>query len=84
MGNDGGKRQEISSSTSSLTDCPSDNTAEDKSVQNPNESETSAASNQRSTSQKKKTTTTKTTTEKRSFELFIYGAVEFGNGPTFS
>ena len=36
--------QETSSSTSSLTDCPSDNTAEDKSVQNHNESETSAAS----------------------------------------
>ena len=42
--NDGGEGQETSSSTSSLTDCPLDNTAEDKSVQNPNESETSAAS----------------------------------------
>ena len=31
--NDGGERQETSSSTSSLTDCPSDNTAEDKSIQ---------------------------------------------------
>ena len=35
-------------------DGPSDNTAEDKSVQNPNESETSAASDQPSTSRKKK------------------------------
>ena len=52
--NDGGERQETSSSTSSLTDCPSDNTAEDKSVQNPNESETSAALDQPSTSEKKK------------------------------
>ena len=43
---DGGERQETLSSTSSLTDCPLDNTAEDKSVQNPNESETSAASDQ--------------------------------------
>ena len=34
--NVGGERQETWSSTSSLTDCPSDNTAEDKSVQNPN------------------------------------------------
>ena len=52
--NDGGERQETSSSKISLTDCPSDNTAEDKSVQNPNESETSAASDQPSTSGKKK------------------------------
>ena len=59
--NDGGELQETSSSTSSLTDCPSDNTAEGKSVQNPNESETSAASNQPSTSGKNKT-------EKRSFK----------------
>ena len=55
---DGGECQETSSSTSSLTDCPSDNTAEDKSVQNHNESETSAASisltDQPSTSGKKK------------------------------
>ena len=43
--NDGCKRQETSSK-SSLTECPSDNTAGDKSVQNPNESETSAASDQ--------------------------------------
>ena len=47
--NDGGEHQETSSSTSSLTDCPSDNTAEDRSVQNPNESKTSAASDQPST-----------------------------------
>ena len=52
---DSGERQEISSSTSSLTDCPSDNTAEDKSVQNPYESETSAVSDQPSISGKKKT-----------------------------
>ena len=45
--NDGGKLKETSSSTKSLTGCPSDNTAEDKSVQNPNESETSAGSDQR-------------------------------------
>ena len=51
--NDDGERQETSSSTNSLTDCPSDNTAEDKPVQNPNESETSAASDQPSTSRKK-------------------------------
>ena len=51
--NDGGERQQTSSSTNSLIDCPSDNTAEDKSVQNPNESETSAASDQPSTSGKK-------------------------------
>ena len=51
--NGGGERQETSSSTRFLTDCPSDNTAEDKSVQNPNESETSAASVQPSTSGKK-------------------------------
>ena len=42
--NDGGEHQKPSSSTSSLTDYPLDNTAEDKSVQNPNESETLAAS----------------------------------------
>ena len=52
--NGGGEHQETSSSTISLTDCPSDNTAEDKSVQNLNESETSAASDQPSTSGKKK------------------------------
>ena len=52
--NDGGERQETSSSTSSLTDCPSDNTAEDNSVQNSNERETSAASDQPSTRGKKK------------------------------
>ena len=52
--NDGGERQETSSSTSSLTDCPSDNAADGKSVQNPNESETSAASDQPNTSRKKK------------------------------
>ena len=51
--NNGGERQETLSSTSSLTDCPSDDTAEVKSVQNPNESETSAASDQPSTSGKK-------------------------------
>ena len=51
--NDGWERQETSFSTSSLTDCPPDNTAEDKSVQTPNESKTSAASDQRSTSGKK-------------------------------
>ena len=51
--NDGEERQETSSSTSLLTDCPSDNTAEDKSVQNPNESETSAASDQPSTAERK-------------------------------
>ena len=55
------ERQETSSSASSLTDCPSDNTAEDKSVQNPNEIETSAASDKPITSGKKKT-------EKRSFQ----------------
>ena len=38
--NDGGECQATSSSTISLTDCPSDNTAEDKAEQNPNESET--------------------------------------------
>ena len=59
--NDGGECQETWSSTSSLTDCPSDNNAEDNSVQNPNESETSAVSDQPSTSGKKKT-------EKRSFQ----------------
>ena len=53
MNNDSGEHQETSSSTSSLTDCPSDN-AEDKSVQNANESETWAASDQPSTSGKKK------------------------------
>ena len=52
--NDGGEHQETSSSTSSLTDCPSDNTAEDRSVQNPNQSKTSAASDQPSTRGKKK------------------------------
>ena len=52
--NDGGKRQETLSSASSLTDCPSDNTAEDRSVQNPNESKTSAASDQPSTRGKNK------------------------------
>ena len=52
--NDGSERQETSSSTSSLTDCPSDNTAEDNSVQNSNERETSAASDQPSTRGKKK------------------------------
>ena len=60
--NDGLERQETSLSTSSLTDCPPDNTAEDKSVQNPNESKTSAASDQPSTSRKKEKT------EKRSFK----------------
>ena len=59
--NDGWERQETLSSTSSLTDCPSDNAAEDNFVQNPNESKTSAASDQPSTSGKK-------TTEKRSFQ----------------
>ena len=49
-----GSVNKTSSSTSSLTDCPSDNTAEDRSVQNPNESKTSAASDQPSTSGKKK------------------------------
>ena len=44
--NDGGERQETLSSTSSLIECPSDNTAEDKSVHNSNERETSAASDQ--------------------------------------
>ena len=52
--------KETLSSTSSLSECPSDNTAEDKSVQNPNEIETLAASDQPSTSGKK-------ITEKRSF-----------------
>ena len=52
--NDRGERQATSSSTSCLTDCPSDNTAVPKSVQNPNERETSAASDQPSTSGKKK------------------------------
>ena len=51
--NDGLERQEALSSTSSLTDCPSDNAAEDKFVQNPNESKTSAASDQPSTRGKK-------------------------------
>ena len=55
--NDGGESQEPSSSSSS-TDCPADKSA---SVQNPNESETSAASDQPSTSGQKKT-------EKRSFQ----------------
>ena len=44
--NDGGEIQETSSSTNSLTVCPSDNTAEDKSVQNTYENEISAASDQ--------------------------------------
>ena len=74
--NDGGERQETSSSTSSLTNCSSDNTAEDKSVQNPNESETSAASDQPSSRGKKNT-------EKRSFELFIYGPVTLEMAPLF-
>ena len=52
--NDCGEHQETSFSTSSLNDCPSDNTAEDRSVQNPNESKTSAASDQPSTSGKKR------------------------------
>ena len=52
--NNGWEHQETSSSTSSLTDCPSDNTAEDRSVQNPYERKTSAASDQPSTSGKKK------------------------------
>ena len=55
--NDGGESQEASSFSSS-TDCPADKSA---SVQNPNESETSAASDQPSTSGQKKT-------EKRSFQ----------------
>ena len=55
--NDGGESQEASSSSSS-TDCPADKSA---SVQNPNESETSAASDQPSTSGQKKT-------EKRPFQ----------------
>ena len=50
MDNDGGESQEASSSSSS-TDCPVDKSA---SVQNPNESETSAASDQPSTSGQKK------------------------------
>ena len=52
--NDGDERQETSSSTIFLTDCPSESTEVDKSVQNLNESETSAASDQPSTSGKKK------------------------------
>ena len=53
--NEGGEHQETTSATSSLTDCPSDNTAEDKSVQNqPNESETSVAVYQPSASGKEK------------------------------
>ena len=48
--NDGGKSQEASSSSSSI-DCPADKSA---SVQNPNESETSAASDLPSTSGQKK------------------------------
>ena len=48
--NDGGESQEASSSSSS-TDCPADKSA---AVQNPNESETSAASDQPSTSGQKK------------------------------
>ena len=54
MDNDGGEHQETMSATSS-SDCPSDNTAEDKSVQNqPNESETSVAADQPSASGKGK------------------------------